>query len=63
MSIKRKVVTTKHKDEIDDMYDAKKALTKSSDGIDHLGGQSTFVEKVFYIFYCPIDFSYRLDIT
>jgi hypothetical protein len=32
------VVTTKHKDEIDDMYDAKKALTKSSDGIDHLGG-------------------------
>jgi long-chain acyl-CoA synthetase len=38
MSIKRKVVTTKHKDEIDDMYDAKKSLTKSSDGIDHLGG-------------------------
>ena len=37
MSIKRKVVTTKHKEEIDDMYDAKKAL-KSSDSIDHLGG-------------------------
>jgi long-chain acyl-CoA synthetase len=38
MSIKRKVVTTKHKDEIDEMYNPKNAPEKSSDDSGHLGG-------------------------
>lgn len=38
MSIKRKVVTTKHKDEIEEMYNPKNAPTKPSDDIGHLGG-------------------------
>ena len=38
MSIKRKVVTTKHKDEIEEMYNPKNAPTRSSDDSGHLGG-------------------------
>ncbi|HIF29445.1 MAG TPA: long-chain fatty acid--CoA ligase [Candidatus Marinimicrobia bacterium] len=38
MSIKRKVVTTKHKDQIDEMYNPKNAPEKSSDDSGHLGG-------------------------
>ena len=38
LSIKRKVVTTKHEDEIEEMYNLKNAPTKSSDGSGDLGG-------------------------
>ena len=38
MSIKRKVVTTKHKDEIEEMYNPNNAPTRSSDDSGHLGG-------------------------
>ena len=38
LSIKRKVVTTKHEDEIEEMYNLKNAPTKSSDDSGHLGG-------------------------
>jgi len=38
MSIKRKVVIEKHKDEIEEMYSAKNIPTKSSDDSGHLGG-------------------------
>jgi len=38
LSIKRKVVTTKHEDEIEEMYNLKNAPTKLSDDSGHLGG-------------------------